>query len=200
MEGGILQEDTCLQNDFFLGLLLSKLKIMEGGILQENTSFQNDFYGSVIQQTENHGGGYSTGGPHVSRMTFMGILQDESSLQNDFYGSLCTLDKDKPSDWDKHLDAVMFGLRTKRQMTTKFSPYYLMFEREARYPSEIPEVYQIDKSVEGTLSIEEMTESAIAISEALTEARINTRASQERIRRQTKDKKGLNKFKVGDRV
>ncbi|RXN34375.1 myosin-1 isoform X3 [Labeo rohita] len=213
MQGGILQEDPCLQNDFygsviqqsenhaggrtrvsrmtFMGLSFSKVKIMQGGILQEDTCLQNDFYGSVIQQS---------------------ILQEDPCLQNDFYGSviqqsenhaggsLCKLVKDKPSDWDKHLDAVMFGLRTKRQMTTKFSPYYLMFGREARYPSEIPEVYQIDKSVEGTLSIEEMTESAIAISEALTEARINTRASQERIRRQTKDKKGLNKFKVGDRV
>ncbi|RXN06211.1 myosin-1 isoform X3 [Labeo rohita] len=275
MEGGILQEDTCFQNDFygsviqqsenhgggrtrvsrmtFMGLSFSKVKIMKGGILQEDPCLQNDFYGSVTQQTENHGGGYEFGSAAkiiptpvkcsllnlntwaflqvfyrrtcVSRTTFMGlsfskvknmeggILQEDTCLQNDFFfgsfaqqsenhggGSLCTLDKDKPSDWDKHLDAVMFGLRTKRQMTTKFSPYYLMFEREARYPSEIPEVYQIDKSVEGTLSIEEMTESAIAISEALTEARINTRASQERIRRQTKDKKGLNKFKVGDRV
>lgn len=45
---------------------------------------------------------------------------------------------------------------------------------------------QIDKSVEGTLSVEELTESAIAISEVLTEAHANTRASQERVRQQTK--------------
>ncbi len=59
--------------------------------------------------------------------------------------------------------------------------------------------FQIDKSVEGTFSVEELTESAIAISEVLTEAHANTRASQERVRQQTKQKKGLNKFKVGDR-
>ncbi len=54
--------------------------------------------------------------------------------------------------------------------------------------------------MEGTLSVEELTESAIAISEVLTEAHANTRASQERVRRQTKQRKALNKFKVGDRV
>ncbi len=50
------------------------------------------------------------------------------------------------------------------------------------------------------MSIDKITESAIAISEVLTEAQINTRASQERVRRQTKPKKALNTFKVGDRV
>nr|XP_055055419.1 uncharacterized protein LOC129440231 [Misgurnus anguillicaudatus] len=113
--------------------------------------------------------------------------------------SLCKLVQDKPNEWDRHLDAVMFGLRTKRQITTKFSPYYLMFGREARYPSEIPENYQIDTSVEGTISIEELTESAIALSEILNEAHVNTRASQERVRRKTKQH-ALNMFKVGDRV
>ncbi len=43
--------------------------------------------------------------------------------------------KNKPEKWDKHLDAVMYGLRTKRQMTTKFSSFFLMFSREARDPS-----------------------------------------------------------------
>ncbi|RXN06212.1 collagen triple helix repeat containing [Labeo rohita] len=100
MEGGILQEDTCLQNDFFWGLLLSKLKIMEGGILQEDTCFQNNFYGSVIQQSEKHGGGYSTGGHMSPELFFLGlllsklkimeggILQEDTCLQNDFYGSV----------------------------------------------------------------------------------------------------------------
>ncbi len=50
------------------------------------------------------------------------------------------------------------------------------------------------------MSIDKITQSAIAISEVLTEAQINTRASQERVRRQTKPKKALNTFKVGDRV
>ena len=49
----------------------------------------------------------------------------------------------KPDTWDEYLDAVMFGLRTKKQMTTKFSPFFLMFGREARYPTEVPEDFMV---------------------------------------------------------
>ncbi|KAI5090383.1 hypothetical protein C0J45_19244, partial [Silurus meridionalis] len=44
--------------------------------------------------------------------------------------ALCKLVSKKPKQWDEHLDAVRFGLRTKKQMTTKFSPFYMMFGRE----------------------------------------------------------------------
>ena len=37
----------------------------------------------------------------------------------------------------------MFALRTKKHLTTKYSPYYLMFGREARYPSEVLEEYDV---------------------------------------------------------
>lgn len=56
---------------------------------------------------------------------------------------LCKLVGTKSETWDQYLDAVMFGLRTKKQMTTKFSPYFLMFGREARYLVEIPEKYPV---------------------------------------------------------
>ena len=64
-----------------------------------------------------------------------------------FFRALRKLVADKPEDWDEYLDAVMFGLRTKKQMTTKFSPYYLMFGREARYPTEVPENFMVGKHV-----------------------------------------------------
>ena len=48
-----------------------------------------------------------------------------------------------PTTWDSVLQSTMFGLRTKKQLTTKFSPYYLMFGREARYPSEVPKEYEV---------------------------------------------------------
>ena len=59
------------------------------------------------------------------------------------FRALCKLVGNNPKEWDMHLDAVMFGLRTKKQMTTNFSPFYMMFGREARYPSLIPEQYQV---------------------------------------------------------
>ncbi|CAI5673972.1 unnamed protein product [Oreochromis niloticus] len=49
---------------------------------------------------------------------------------------------DEPKNWDKFLQSAMFGLRTKKQLTTKYSPYFLMFGREARYPSEIAKEYK----------------------------------------------------------
>ncbi|KAI4800800.1 hypothetical protein KUCAC02_007098, partial [Chaenocephalus aceratus] len=48
-----------------------------------------------------------------------------------------------PKRWDQVLQSTMFGLRTKKQLTTKCSPYYFMFGREARYPSEVPEEYLV---------------------------------------------------------
>lgn len=36
----------------------------------------------------------------------------------------------------------MFGLRTKKQITTKFSPY-LLFGREAECPCEVPDKYEV---------------------------------------------------------
>ena len=63
------------------------------------------------------------------------------------FRALRKLVADKPEDWDEYLDAVMFGLRTKKQMTTKFSPYFLMFGREARYPTEVPENVMVGKHV-----------------------------------------------------
>ncbi|KAA8577697.1 hypothetical protein FQN60_016784, partial [Etheostoma spectabile] len=70
--------------------------------------------------------------------------------------ALAKLVEDKPNTWDQYLDAVMFGLRTKKQLTTQFSPYYLMFGREARYPSEVPEHYQFDGSFEDDYTNEEV--------------------------------------------
>ncbi|XDV22531.1 hypothetical protein PO909_027412 [Leuciscus waleckii] len=111
--------------------------------------------------------------------------------------ALCKLVKDQPKDWDRHLDAVMFGLRTKVQMTTKYSPFFLMFGREARYPSQITE-YRIDKTVEDTVSTEEVTESAINLNKILTDVKGNIRKSQETVKKRLKHP--LTTFKVGDKV
>ncbi|KAF5909020.1 myosin-1 isoform X3, partial [Clarias magur] len=55
--------------------------------------------------------------------------------------ALGKLVEERLDTWDEYLDAVMFGLRTKTQATTKYSPYFFMFGREARYPSEVPQDY-----------------------------------------------------------
>ena len=52
-------------------------------------------------------------------------------------------------DWDLKLDTVLMGYRASRQASTKFSPYYMLFQKEMRLPihnkicpesgSEVPE-------------------------------------------------------------
>ncbi|KAL3999878.1 EH domain-containing protein 1 [Sarotherodon galilaeus] len=69
----------------------------------------------------------------------------------------------------QHLDAVMFGLRT------KYSPFFLMFGREARYPTQIPDEYRVDSSVEDILSVEEATEGILKLDEVLQTALSNSR-------------------------
>ncbi|KAL0199403.1 hypothetical protein M9458_007943, partial [Cirrhinus mrigala] len=56
--------------------------------------------------------------------------------------ALCKLVGKEPHKWADYLEATMFGLRTKKQITTQYSPYFLMFGREARYPCEVPEKYE----------------------------------------------------------
>ncbi len=64
-----------------------------------------------------------------------------------FFRALSKLVATKPENWDQYLDAVMFGLRTKKQVTNKFSPFFLMFGREARQPTEVPEDFTVGKHV-----------------------------------------------------
>jgi hypothetical protein len=56
--------------------------------------------------------------------------------------ALCKLVEDKPNTWDHYLDAVMFGLRTKAHLTTRFSPFFLMFGMEAN-PCEVAEDFTV---------------------------------------------------------
>lgn len=44
---------------------------------------------------------------------------------------------EKQADWDDFLDPVLFLVRTAVNPTTKFSPYSLMFNREAHFPNQV---------------------------------------------------------------
>ena len=62
-----------------------------------------------------------------------------------FFRALGKLVANKPQSWDQYLDAVMFGLRTKKQITTKFFPFMLMIGREARYLTQVPEHFMVSR-------------------------------------------------------
>ncbi|KAL7877225.1 hypothetical protein SRHO_G00038680 [Serrasalmus rhombeus] len=95
---------------------------------------------------------------------------------------------EKPNNWDMYLDAVMFGLRTKRQLTTQFSPFFLMFGREARYPAEVPENYQVDGSFEDVLAEEEVAIDIERQDKIMNIVQENVEGVQERTRRRLQSK------------
>ena len=43
---------------------------------------------------------------------------------------------DKQDDWDLYLNAILFSYRVSQQASTKYSPFYLMYGRQARLPIE----------------------------------------------------------------
>ncbi|NXP79169.1 GIN1 protein, partial [Ramphastos sulfuratus] len=43
--------------------------------------------------------------------------------------SICSVVKEKPSEWDTHLDPVLFDFRTSVNSVTKYTPFFLMFNR-----------------------------------------------------------------------
>ncbi|XP_072562184.1 uncharacterized protein [Paramormyrops kingsleyae] len=114
--------------------------------------------------------------------------------------ALAKLVDDKPNTWDRYLDAVMFGLRTKKQLTTRFSPYFLMFGREARYPFEVPEQYQIDHSIEDKYLEEEVTFDIERQEKLLKIVQDNVERVQEKTRRHLRSKTFGQRLQVGDMV
>ncbi|XP_033966349.1 uncharacterized protein [Pseudochaenichthys georgianus] len=94
----------------------------------------------------------------------------------------------------------MFALRTKTQLTTKFSPYFLMFGREARYPSEVPKEYEItEEKVSSLVQMEEVFEGLKKQEAVFAEVKSNITKSQNKIRKK-KEGGQVDNFQVGDLV
>ena len=51
--------------------------------------------------------------------------------------ALQKLVNENQDDWDQLLDNVLFAYRTSRQASTKYTPFFLMYGREARLPIDI---------------------------------------------------------------
>ncbi|XP_033962343.1 uncharacterized protein [Pseudochaenichthys georgianus] len=95
----------------------------------------------------------------------------------------------------------MFDLRTKKQLTTKYSPYYLMFGREARYPSEVPEEYLVKEDKVSKLVEREESHEGLKKQEAVfTEVKNNMETSQDKVRKRKIERGQEDNFQVGDQV
>ncbi|XP_015251922.1 PREDICTED: verprolin-like [Cyprinodon variegatus] len=93
----------------------------------------------------------------------------------------------------------MFGLRTKKQMTTKYSPYYIMFGREARYPSEIPQEVEIDSSIEDAVASEKLAQDIVEQILLFEKVRKHLDEGDEKTRNKNKSDSKI-VFKVGEKV
>ena len=51
--------------------------------------------------------------------------------------SLCKYINTDQSDWDEKLECVLFSYRTSVHATTKYTPFYLMYGREAVLPPQL---------------------------------------------------------------
>ncbi|TNN27481.1 hypothetical protein EYF80_062375 [Liparis tanakae] len=95
----------------------------------------------------------------------------------------------------------MFALRTKKQLITKYSPYYLMFGREARYPSEIPQEYNVtEDKVCGLVQREEMADGLKNQKAIFQDVSYNIKISQDGVRKRKSFIGQEDYFKVEDRV
>ncbi|KAK5618666.1 hypothetical protein CRENBAI_014324 [Crenichthys baileyi] len=99
------------------------------------------------------------------------------------------------------LQPTMFALRTKHHITTKHTPYYLMFGREARYPSQIPMEYEIMvQKVERLISQEAPSRGLREQDTTYSEVSANNLKSQEKVRQRKRQRGEEDHFHMGDLV
>ena len=60
----------------------------------------------------------------------------DERLNQTLKASLQKLVNDQQDDWDDLVDDVLFAYRTSRQDSTKFTPFFVIYNREARLPIE----------------------------------------------------------------
>uniref|UniRef100_A0AAV2KLH4 Uncharacterized protein n=1 Tax=Knipowitschia caucasica TaxID=637954 RepID=A0AAV2KLH4_KNICA len=73
--------------------------------------------------------------------TIGGIAPSSSLTANFLIRALMKLVNEQQNNWDTFLDATLFSLRSKVHISTKHTPFQLMYGREAVFPSEVPVDY-----------------------------------------------------------
>ena len=114
---------------------------------------------------------------------------------------LTKLADDKGDDRDEYIDAVLFGIRTSVQESTKFSPFFLMHGREARLPTEVQHAAMPDDS--SSPNVASVIDRLQKVKEEIfPQAKKNIDKSQKKQKEHYLKRKGLYKpsFKAGDMV
>lgn len=107
-------------------------------------------------------------------------------------GALSRTTGHAPHLWDHHLGTVLLAYRNAKQGSTKYTPYYLVFGREALLPEQVTEISS--KFVMGTEGeLEEYVAQLATVSQelahSLVHAQLNIEESQAQQRRNFEDRK-----------
>ena len=91
--------------------------------------------------------------------------------------SLGKLANDDHDNWDDQIDMILMGYRASRQASTKFSPYYMLFQTQMRLPMDAEMAQSDDEELEE--NIEERIQALLqARKEVFTDAESNIKLAQ----------------------
>ena len=121
--------------------------------------------------------------------------------------------KDKEDRWDEYIEGALFAINTNQSTTTKYSPFYLLFGRNPRFPfeaekSEITpsgsdDIAQLMQDLSNEVIIREYIEETSRMKDTLFPlVESNIQKAQEKQKEQYQKKKGqpVCQFKAGDAV
>ena len=122
--------------------------------------------------------------------------------------SLSRLMDDTSDDWSEYLDSALFAMNTSLQNTTKFTPFYMMFGRNPRFPLEAEkeaESSSIEKAMDDIAKADADEYIGNIVEKQKTifpKADSNIKAAQEKQKEQYARRKGIVKynFNIGDKV
>src|SRR5207237_690609 len=104
---------------------------------------------------------------------------------------------EKENEWDKHIESVLFAYRTMKHNTTKKTPFFMVYGREAILPIEefeIGENFGKDAIIERTYDLINLVEERIEALENIERSQV-----QQKNRHDTKIKEET-KFNIGDKI
>jgi hypothetical protein len=108
---------------------------------------------------------------------------------------------EKENQWNEHIGSVLFGYRTIKQRTTKHTPFYLTYGREATLPIDMIFSSKNEETSKEKEMILQRTYELINLVEGRKTAIENIKESQERQKERHDMKiKEETKFKIGEKV
>ena len=108
---------------------------------------------------------------------------------------------EKESQWDEHIHEVLFGYRTNKQSTTKMTPFYLTYGREARLPVDEEDGNEEDTQLNEEENLLQRKFNLLEMEEKREKALENIEKSQGKQKERYDGKISKEtKFQIGDKV